>query len=130
VRVALALVAFLASLLAGGSLGRALRDVQAPARSGISIELIVLEAQGCIYCDVLRRELGSLQRASSAARSVPIRFVDIAQLDDRTPLLEMPVTIVPTAVLLRDGREVDRISGYAGPELLLRLITQHGLSVD
>jgi hypothetical protein len=61
---------------------------------------------------------------SKRAAEVPIRFVDVDYIDpDRLPLAS-PLTIVPTVVLISDGREVGRITGYTGPELFFHLVSR------
>jgi hypothetical protein len=123
-RLILSAAAFLAALVFAASPGSALRDPRTPDHVPGDLELLVLEADGCLYCEVFRREVLPLYRASPASAKVPIRFVDIAQIADGSPLLSAPVTIVPTAVLLSEGREVGRVTGYAGPDVVVRLVSR------
>lgn len=116
-------------LLISASPGSALRDLEFVGGPG-RLELLLVEAEGCAYCQLLRQQVLPLYRTGTAARRVPIRFVDVSHIAYDSPLLTSPVTIVPTAVLLSDGREVARVTGYAGPEVVLRLVLQQAPPSD
>jgi len=95
----------------------AARNIETVALStASSYELLVLEVPGCLYCRVLRRDVLPAYEISPRAREVPIRFVDLNDIDDDRIGLTSPVDIVPTVVLMRDNKEVGRITGYLGPE--------------
>lgn len=80
------------------------------------IELIAFEAPGCIYCPVFRRDVAPSYAASRAGKAAPLRFIDINDAAADSLKLTSPVTIVPTLILVRDGVEIGRISGYVGPQ--------------
>ncbi len=54
---------------------------------------------------------------------MPMRFVDVNAIDEGSIGLATPITLVPTIVLMRDGREVGRLAGYTGPELFFEALT-------
>lgn len=111
---ALALAAL--ALVAGGS-SEAARQIETSAIVPTSsYELIVLEVPGCIYCRVFRRDVVPAYEISTRAREVPMRFVDLNDIDEEKLGLTSPVDVVPTVVLMHEGREVGRIAGYLGPE--------------
>lgn len=106
----------LACLLAFGHaapLGAA-RTPADPATGG-RLELLVIEVAGCTVCDLVRLHIQPAYEGSPRARQVPMRYVDITSTDELKLGLSSRVATVPTIVLMRDGREVDRISGYLGP---------------
>jgi len=86
------------------------------SRSVNRLELLVIEVAGCTVCDLVRIHIQPAYESSPRARQVPLRYVDITSLDELRLGLSERVATVPTIVLMRDGREVDRISGYTGPE--------------
>ncbi|HSR81493.1 MAG TPA: hypothetical protein VLL28_12005 [Hyphomicrobiaceae bacterium] len=51
----------------------------------------------------------------------PLRFVDVSSDGAADPALNARVDGVPTAVAIRDGREIDRFAGYWGPGNFFRL---------
>lgn len=111
------------AILGGGS-SEAARPIEtsvAPAAG--SYELIVLEVPGCIYCRVFRRDVVPAYEASARAREVPMRFVDLNDIDEDRMGLSSPIDVVPTVVLMHEGREVGRIAGYLGPESFFHSVT-------
>jgi len=111
-----------AALCAGSSipLNAARQDATAPPAR---LELLVIEVAGCNICHLVRNHIQPAYEASPRARSVPMRYVDITTRDELTLGLNERVSTVPTIVLLRDGREVDRIAGYLGPQNFMTAIS-------
>jgi|CXWK01.1.fsa_nt_gi thioredoxin-related protein len=81
-----------------------------------SYELVVMEADGCTYCSLFRRDVLPSYKNSERAKDVPIRFVDVNDVPASKIELETPIDIVPTFVVLKGNKEVGRIPGYTGPE--------------
>lgn len=94
----------------------------APARTP-PIELVVFERTGCTYCRVFRRDVVPKYRVAVRGNAVPLRFVDIDAVDPATLALVSRIDTLPTAVLMRDGREVDRIVGYWAPDTFFKLLS-------
>jgi len=95
---------------------RATPDIETSALPERKFELVVVEALGCIYCRLFRRDVLPSYAASPRAREVPLRFVDLVAANGGKLALTGPIGVLPTVLLLRDGREVGRIPGYVGPE--------------
>lgn len=81
-----------------------------------NLQLVVLEAPGCIYCNLFRRYVVPAYETSPKSRSVPIKFIDLNDKAYDELGLDSPVDMVPTTVLMQNNREVGRIPGYLGPE--------------
>ncbi len=96
--------------------GRAAPDFLTPARADAPTEIVVLEAPGCIYCTIFRRDVLPAYQTSPRAAEVPIRFVDLNDEKAGSLGLTQPVDTVPTFVILRNNEELGRIPGYVGPE--------------
>jgi hypothetical protein len=86
------------------------------------LELIAFEVPGCIYCPIFRRDVAPSYPATRAGKAAPLRFIDLNDPAAQALKLKTPVTVVPTVVLVRDGIEVGRISGYVGRENLHRML--------
>lgn len=110
------------SLGLGSPRPQAARDETAPVAGATRLELLVMEVSNCGVCHLVRDHLQPAWERSPRAREVPMRYVDITSLDETTLGLASPVDTLPTIVLMRDGREVGRLSGYLGPELFFRAI--------
>jgi hypothetical protein len=94
----------------------------APA-STPSLEVLVFEHANCVYCRVFRREVLPQYHQAVGANVAPLRFVDIAKDDTDGLELNSRIDTLPTAVVMRNGREVDRIVGYWGPTGFFQLLS-------
>jgi thioredoxin-related protein len=115
------IAAALVFVVAGHGLGRAALDARTTATS--SMELLVFEHPGCTYCQVFRRRVVPRYLSSPNAEKAPLRFVDIEKSDTGNLGLASPITILPTVVLIRNGREVDRIAGYWAPANFFKMVS-------
>lgn len=85
-------------------------------------ELVLFEADGCRWCEAWNAEIGEIYSKTAESRIAPLRRVDIhgQRPDDLAHLRGIVYT--PTFVLMEDGREVGRITGYAGEEFFWGLL--------
>lgn len=88
------------------------------------LELLVFEVDGCTYCEVMRRDVLPRYRASASGAEAPMRFIDINQVDTDKLALRGTVQVVPTAVLMKNGKEVDRVERYFGPEMFFQIVAR------
>lgn len=86
------------------------------------MEVVVVETPDCAYCKLFRSRVLPADEASPQIRDVPVRFIDASGLNDGGVTLSGPVDVVPTTILVRDGIELGRISGYVGRENFFRSI--------
>ena len=120
--------AFLAALAAslmllllsqgGGWAGLSVGPASAP-----TLEVLVFEHADCVYCRVFRRDVLPKYHQSVRANAAPLRFIDIEKDDTASLGLNSRIDMLPTAVVMRNGREVDRIVGYWGPSNFFRLLS-------
>jgi len=116
------LLTLILAMLLSSDGGLAARDSGPPAAAATPYELVVFEADGCVYCEFLRRDVLPLYTESQTGREAPMRFVNLSIADESKMGLASAITIAPTVVLLRDGVEVDRIIGYTGPFNFVHLV--------
>jgi thioredoxin-related protein len=118
-RVRLAIAALLAIAPAAG--GRAALETSAlPAPR---LQLLVIEVPGCFYCRLFHRDVVPVYEASPRAQELPLRFLDLKVVKALKLALDRPIDVVPTAVVLRDGKEVGRIAGYPGRDNFMQAIS-------
>jgi thiol-disulfide isomerase/thioredoxin len=117
---ALALAASLALALACHAPGQAAVDSATLETS--PMELVVYEHPDCAHCRVFRARVVPRYLKSDFAADAPLRFVNIAVSGNQNAALNGPITMVPTSVLMKDGREVDRIAGYWAPDNFFKII--------
>ncbi len=97
-------------------------DFTNPAEAPSDLEIVVVEAPGCIYCHLFRRDVWPTYEHSQRAKSVPMRFADLNSEDVDALALDGPIESVPTILVVRQNKEVGRIPGYVGPESFLHSI--------
>lgn len=97
-------------------------DPLAEAPANTVLQLVVLEAPGCDYCKLFRRDVLPAYQTSSRTKDIPVRFVDINDLETSGIEMDAPISIVPTFVLTSRNHEVGRIPGYVGPETFFHAI--------
>ncbi len=111
------LVGFFFALLMSLPLGASRADLDITSTpSNVAFELVVVEADGCIYCRLFRRDVLPAYEASKQGKDAPVRFLDVNDIETARLDLKSTVDVVPTFVIVKSQHEVGRISGYMGPE--------------
>jgi thioredoxin-related protein len=85
-------------------------------------ELVMFEQPGCIYCQRWDRDVGTLYGKTDEAIILPLRRVDIRSQHTSGIALATPVRYTPTFVVVDDGREVGRITGYSNDDAFWGLL--------
>ncbi len=106
-------LALLTAPLSSGSAGI---DPDAPVPQYTNLQLVVMEAPGCIYCNLFRRDVLPSYQTSERGKDMPVRFLDVNDVPKTGIELQSPIDILPTFVIVKDNRELGRIPGYMGPE--------------
>ncbi|MGL4637201.1 MAG: thioredoxin family protein [Beijerinckiaceae bacterium] len=79
---------------------------------GTSMTLVVYERAGCAWCARWDNEVAPVYAKTAVGQQAPLRRVNLDQAKADDPKLDDPVRFTPTFVLLKDGKEVGRITGY------------------
>ena len=79
-------------------------------------ELVMFEQGGCVYCARWNRDVAPIYEKTVEGRVLPLRRVDIGQQTSSGVTLSEPVRYTPTFVVVDNGREVGRITGYINDE--------------
>lgn len=80
---------------------------------GPGLRLVMVDDAACIYCRKWDAEVGQIYERSAVGRIVPLER-RVKRHKDLQPF--EPLAYTPTFVLVRDGTEIGRIIGYAGPD--------------
>jgi hypothetical protein len=79
--------------------------------------LVMVEQEGCHYCERWLAEIGDRYHLTEEGRIAPLRRVYLEEeLPDDLPPEMASISITPTFALVREGVEVARLYGYAGDE--------------
>jgi thioredoxin-related protein len=95
-----------------------------------SSELVMFERAGCPWCLRWSNEVEPIYPRTEFGKTMPLRKIN---LDRGTPadlVLESPVRFTPTFVIVRDGKEVGRITGYMNDAAFWGLLEKIAASAD
>lgn len=88
----------------------------APARAEAlpgGLRLLMVDEPSCGYCRKWLKDVGATYNGTPPGRIAPLVR---RTMGDRSLATIPRLQYTPTFVLLRDGREVERMVGYGGPE--------------
>ena len=85
-------------------------------------ELVMFEDKGCSYCRRWNAEVGPGYPHTDEGKRAPLRRMDIRAKLPEALMLDRPITVTPTFVLVEHDREVGRLTGYAGAEFFYELL--------
>jgi cytochrome c551/c552 len=75
-------------------------------------ELVMFEQGGCVYCARWNRDVAPVYDKTAEAKVLPLRRIDIGQQGNAGVALASPVRYTPTFVVVDNGKEIGRITGY------------------
>jgi hypothetical protein len=85
-------------------------------------ELVMFTRAGCPWCMRFEREVAPIYARTQEGRAAPLRRLELkAGGFDEAGLTE-PVFATPTFVLIDQGREIGRITGYSGDDAFWGLL--------
>ncbi len=93
-----------------------------PVVATSDIEIIVLEAPGCIYCRHFKKEIAPIYQTSKYTKNVPLIYLDVNDAKTGKLNLSKPVGIVPTIIILENRQEIGRTHGYVSRQDFFRII--------
>lgn len=108
-----------AALAAAAALAAGEGRAQTPAAP---LELVMVERAGCAWCARWDAEIAPLYAKTPEAARAPLRRHDLK--DGQPPEATSPVRYTPTFLLLREGREIGRLTGYLDAGLFWGLLDQ------
>jgi len=85
-------------------------------------ELIMIEEDGCFWCDAWNAEIAHIYPKTLEGKSAPLRRVDADSAFETEVTLKRSVHFTPTFLLVEDGKEVSRIEGYPGEDFFWGLL--------
>ncbi|MGP9812546.1 thioredoxin fold domain-containing protein [Rhodopseudomonas sp. NSM] len=98
-----------------------LASALAPA-GAMAAELLMFERDGCVWCARWDRDVGPIYGKTEEAKLLPLRRVNIDRDKLAGVALDSPVRFTPTFVVMDNGREVGRITGYINDDAFWGLL--------
>lgn len=87
-------------------------------------ELVMFEQGGCIYCARWNRDVAPVYDKTAEAKVLPLRRIDIGEQSRAGVTLAAPVRYTPTFVVVDNGKEIGRITGYISDDSFWGLLDQ------
>ena len=87
-------------------------------------QLVMFSSQSCIYCQVFNRDVKPGYKWSQQARKAPLSEVDIDREGTGGYSLRRKITMTPTFIMFRRGREIARFNGYPGKKSFYKMVDQ------
>ncbi len=112
---------FAAALVAFGSI---FATADGRANSHSTVELVMMEEEGCGWCERWREEIGVVYNKTPEGRTAPLRIVDVHEPMPSDLQFLKPAYFTPTFILVSKGREIGRIQGYPGEDFFWALLGQ------
>jgi len=78
------------------------------------VELVVVEQDDCPYCERFNRDIVPAYPNTTEGRLAPLRQLDLHNPWPAEYAKVPPANFTPTFILIRDGAEIDRLTGYPG----------------
>lgn len=75
-------------------------------------ELLMFERGGCVWCERWNQAVGPVYDKTAEATRLPLRRIHVDQQMSAGATLASRVVYTPTFVVVDDGAEVGRITGY------------------
>ena len=82
----------------------------------------MFEDPGCVWCKRWHAEIGPGYPRTEEGRLAPLRRLNIREQANSGAMLERPIIVTPTFVLIDGGREIGRMVGYPGREFFYGLL--------
>jgi Thioredoxin-like domain len=88
-------------------------------------EIVMFGSKSCVYCQVFDREVAPNYHWSKAARRAPLKAINFdMEGTGGYALRGGAITVTPTFVMFKRGREVARIRGYPGKKNFYRMVNE------
>ena len=84
-------------------------------------ELIMVEQQGCYYCEEWKDQLGHIYPKTPEGKYAPLKTFDITEVDEIKGL-ERDVIFTPTFILMEKNKELGRLEGYSSEDFFWELL--------
>lgn len=88
-----------------------------------AVELVMVDQQGCYYCELWTEEIGPIYPKTTEGKFAPLRRIDIREIPETLDLKSDPA-FTPTFILVEGNTELARIEGYPSQDFFWPLITK------
>jgi hypothetical protein len=79
----------------------------------------------CPFCQAWELHVGAVYNKSSYATTLPLTRVEIGSKMPRGVTLQKPVVGTPTFLIIQNGQEINRQTGYSDGEMFWWWLSEH-----
>lgn len=94
------------------------------AKPNEATQLVMMEEDGCPWCERWMQEIGDFYHMSAEGRIAPLRKVDVHDALPQDLNFLKPAYFTPTFILVSGGREIGRIQGYPGEDFFWPMLAE------
>ena len=87
--------------------------------------LIMVTSDHCLYCQAWELDVGAVYDKSPYAPKLPLTRVNIGSKMPRGVIFQRPVVGTPTFLIIHNGQEIDRQSGYNDKKMFWFWLSEH-----
>lgn len=98
--------------------------------SALAADLVMYTRGGCPFCVRFEREVGPIYPKTREGKMAPLHRVELQAGGFRDSSLKEPVVATPTFILMDDGHEVGRITGYLNEDMFWGLLGSLVAGID
>ncbi|HUS96680.1 MAG TPA: hypothetical protein VMX97_08085 [Hyphomicrobiaceae bacterium] len=95
-----------------------------PPSSARAAQLVMIEEDGCMWCERWNREIGVVYSKTPEGMRAPLRRLNIHDPVPADLRFLIKGGYTPTFVLIEDGRDFGRIRGYPGEDFFWGMLQQ------
>lgn len=95
----------------------------APLSLAQAAELVMVERNGCYWCERWDEEIAGIYPKSEEGKFAPLRRVNVAQIP-QTLQLKSKAVFTPTFILIENNKELARLEGYPGEDFFWQLLNE------
>ena len=92
------------------------------SKAASAAELVMFESDTCEWCERFNAEVGPVYANAAESKCAPLRRVDIHDPRPADLVHVKGIVYTPTFVLMEDGREISRLTGYPGEDFFWSLL--------
>ncbi len=90
-----------------------------------STELVMFSSPLCAYCAYFEQNVIPIYKHHDLAQIAPLNAVNMDEEGSGPYTLEKPIEVLPTFIVMRNGKEVGRLSGIPDKLYFLAFVRDH-----
>jgi len=86
--------------------------------------LWMFESPNCEWCEAWDRDVGTIYDKTKQGKKFPLHRIRLGTRIPKTIAITRPIVYTPTFILVENGQEIGRITGYPGEDFFWGLLDE------